>query len=241
MNNRERTKGLLVAIMLLVGVSLLGACASGDSGEGVDASGADSSRDVHQLGFVELASRGGDNLDEDPILFNTIKAMLDRTDVALVGEVASVRPGRSIPVGRSDLNTFTFELAVDQVLYGDVMPDAKVVFEWYLDSSVSQEDVASVSTGDRLLVAGRLVAVDVEGARRNTESLYGDSVEVLFPWNQAFIAEAENGEAIDAGSSEPAATTLLVGELPFQETVARVGQEIKKYRSSATAATTNGQ
>jgi ABC-type amino acid transport substrate-binding protein len=232
---------MLVPVVLLLGVSLLGACASDDSTEGADAGGADSSRGVDQVGFVEMASRGGDNLDEDPILFSSIDAMLDRTDVAVVGEVASVRPGRSIPVGRSDLNTFTFEIAVDRVLYGDVKPDATLVFEWYLDSSVSQDDVASVAPGDRLLVAGRLVAIDVEGARRHAESLYGDSAEVLFPWNQAFIAEAENGEVIDAGSSEPAATALLFGELSFEETVERVGQEIEKYRSTAPAATANGQ
>lgn len=238
---REQTSRLRLQLVLLIGVVLFTGCASNGSVQGAGSGEVSNSEAAGQTGFVELAARGGDNLDEDPIVFNSLDAMLERTDVAVVGKVASIRPGRSIAVGRSDLNTFTFELAVDQVLYGDVKPGEVLVFEWYLDSAVSQDEVASVAPGERLLIGGRFVPVDVEGARRQAESLYGDSTEVLFPWNQAFIAETAEGEVIDAGSTEPASSTALFGELSFEETVVQAARAIEEFRASAGSAVSDGQ
>lgn len=241
MIKQRRTRGNRRILLVLCSALILGACTSNGSAKGPGGGNISQSGEPEQLNFVELASLGGDNRHEDPILFNTIDGMLDRTDVAVVGKVTGVRPGRSIPVGRSDLNTFTFEVSVDQVLYGDVKPGAVLVFEWYLHDTVSDDDLASVALGDRLLIGGRLVDIDAGEAKRHPESLYGDSTEVLFPWNQAFIAETVDGEVTDAGSSEPPATTLLFGELSFDQTVDQIVRAVENFRSSAASDSPNGQ
>lgn len=237
MMTRMQVNGLRLVLVLLCAVALLSGCTSDDETDGPLKGEVDRPGHVDQLDFIELASSGGDDRPQDPILFNTIDTMLERTDAVVVGEVTAVRPGRSVPVGRSGFNTFTFEVVVDQALYGKVEPGAVLVFEWYLDPAISADDVASVAPGDRLLIGGRLVAIDAEGAERHPESLYGDSTEVLFPWNQAFLAETDDGEVIDAGSGEPPATTLLFSGSSFDQTVKQVASAIEQFRSSATSAT----